>query len=269
MQFDQLRIAPFAPNQSRHDIVHRAENDHGEKRVKPEVRISDARLREVYVARYRSERNEHANHTKDGVRNRAEYGEAQCWTVAQQREVTLHRHVMIEANSGDGDYCKDGRSNAGRDHPGRKRSIDEPLHAGPARKKRVSPKADGRQMITVNRATDHFGDHVIGRAEPDRTEPEKKEIICVPPAHRRLQHSLHRHDEEHQLASRVEPWKPEKRAQQIPLRNVNLFAAPKAKHQHRPRNNEGVSDEKNDRGIVRKLQPLITGAVAEEDSAYA
>src|SRR5437762_9648768 len=73
-------------------------------------------------------------------------------------------------------------------------------------------------MITVNRATNHFGDHVIGRAEPDRTEPEKKEIICVPPAHRRLQHSLHRHDEEHQLASRVEPWKPEKRAQQIPLR---------------------------------------------------
>src|SRR6184192_4367506 len=110
-------MAPFAPNQSRHDIVHRAENDHGEKRVKPEVRISDARLREVYVARYRSERNEHANHTKDGV--------AQCWTVAQQREVTLHRHVMIEANSGDGDYCKDSRGDAGRDHPRRKRSVDE------------------------------------------------------------------------------------------------------------------------------------------------
>src|SRR5438445_8970596 len=124
-------------------------------------------------------------------------------------------------------------------------------------------------MIPVHRASDHFGDHVIGRAETNRAEPEKEQIICVPPAYGRLQDSLDRYDEEHQLASRVEPWKPEKRAQQIPLRNVNLFAAPKAKHEHRPRDNEGVSDEKNDRGIVRKLQPLITSAVADEDSAYA
>src|SRR5947208_14399920 len=104
MQFDQRRVAPLTANQSRHDVVHRAENDHGEKRVNPEVRISDARLREVYVARYRSERNEHANHTKDVVRNGAEYGEAQCCTVPQHREVTLHRHMMIETSSGDGDY---------------------------------------------------------------------------------------------------------------------------------------------------------------------
>src|SRR5207248_11469327 len=124
-------------------------------------------------------------------------------------------------------------------------------------------------MITVNRASDYFGDHVIGGAEADRAEPEKEQIICVPPAHCRLQDSLDRHDEEHQLASRVEPWKPEKRAEQIPLCNVNLFATSKAKHEHRPRNNERVSDEKNDRGVMRKLEPLITGAVADEDSAHA
>src|SRR5437773_11825509 len=98
MQFDQRRVAPLTANQSRQDVVDRAENDHGEKRVKPEVRISDARLREVYVARYRSEGNEHADHAKRSVRNRAEYGEPQRGAVAQEREVTLHRHVMIEAN---------------------------------------------------------------------------------------------------------------------------------------------------------------------------
>ena len=198
------------------------------------MRIGDARLREVYVARYRAEGNEHADHTKDGVRNRAKYCEPQRRAVAQERKITLHRHVMIEANSGDGDYCEDGCSNAGGDHPGRKRSIDESLHPCPTREECVGPKADGCQMITVNRASDHFGDHVIGRAETNRAEPEKEQIICVPPAHCRLQDSLDRHDEEHQLASRVEPWKPEKRAEQIPLRNVNLFAAPKAKHEHRP-----------------------------------
>src|SRR5207247_11268038 len=105
--------------------------------------------------------------------------------------------------------------------------------------------------------------------ETDRPEPENRQISSVPPAPRRLQDGPNWHDKEHQLPSSVEPRKPEKRAQQIPLGNVNLFTAPKAKHQHRPRNNEGVSDEKNDRGIVRKLQPLITGAVADEDSAYA
>src|SRR6266705_487073 len=124
-------------------------------------------------------------------------------------------------------------------------------------------------MITVNRPSDYFRDHVIGGAETDRAELEKEQIICVPPAHCRLQDSLDRHDEEHQLPSRVEPWKPEKRAEQIPLRNVNLFAAPKAKHEHRPRNNERVCDEKNNRGVVRKLEPLITGAVAKEYPAHA
>src|SRR5439155_23312865 len=81
--------------------------------------------------------------------------------------------------------------------------------------------------------------------------------------------ALYWHDKEHQLPGRVEPRKPEKRAEQIPLRNVNLFAAPKAEHQHRPRDNERVSDKKNDRCVARKLEPLITGAVAENNPTNA
>src|SRR4029453_3382326 len=112
---------------------------------------------------------------------------------------------------------------------------------------------------------DYFGDHVISRAEPDRAEPKKEQIICVPPANGRLQHALHWHNEKHQLASRVEPREPEKRSEQIPLRNVNLFAAPKTEHKHRPGDNQCVSDKKNNGGVERKLEPLITGAVAEEN----
>ena len=52
-------------------------------------------------------------------------------------------------------------------------------------------------MIAVYRATDYFGNHVVGRAETDRAEPEKKQIIRVPPADSRLQHSLHWDDKEH------------------------------------------------------------------------
>ena len=141
---------------------------------------------------------------------------------------------MIQANGGDRNDREDRRRDTGGNHPRRERSIDEPLHSRPAREKRVAPKTDRRQMITVNRATDHFGNHVVRSAEADRAEPEKEQIIRVPPAHSRLQDSLHRHDEEHQLTSRVEPREPEKRAEQIPLGNVNLFATPKAKHQHRP-----------------------------------
>src|SRR5437870_12815572 len=102
---------------------------------------------------------------------------------------------MIQADGGDRNYREDGRRDTGRDHPSRERSIDEPLHSRPAREKRVAPKTDRRQMITVNRAADYFGNHVIRRAEGDGTEPEKEQIIRVPPADSRLQNSLHRHDE--------------------------------------------------------------------------
>src|SRR2546430_12708111 len=57
---------------------------------------------------------------------------------------------------------------------------------------RVGPKANCRQMITVHRASDHFGNHVIRRAESDGAEPEKEQIVRVPPADGRLQDPLDR-----------------------------------------------------------------------------
>src|SRR5207253_11078909 len=133
----------------------------------------------------------------------------------------------------------------------------------------VGPKTDRSEMITVNRPADYFRNHVVGGAESDRAKPEKKQIVREPPAHRRLHHALHRHDEEHQLRGRVEPREPEKGAEQIPLRDVNLIAAPETEHEHGPGNDERVSDEKDDRRVGRKLEPLITGAVARENSADA
>ena len=104
-----------------------------------------------------------------------------------------------------------------------KRSIDESLHASPACEKRVSPKTDRGQMIAVNRTSDHFRDHVIGGAEPDRAEPKEKKIIREPPIHCGLHDSLHRNDKQHDLRRGVEPREPEKRAEQIPLRDVNVL----------------------------------------------
>ena len=124
-------------------------------------------------------------------------------------------------------------------------------------------------MITVNRATDHFGNHVICRAETNGAEPEKEQIICVPPADCGLQNSLHRYDKKHQLPRCIEPWKPEKRAEQIPLSNVNLFPAPVAEHQHGPRYNERVRDKQDNGRVMRKLEPLIARAIAKKDSANA
>src|SRR5438128_11433746 len=124
-------------------------------------------------------------------------------------------------------------------------------------------------MVTVNRAADHFWNHVIRRAEGDGPEPEKEQVIRVPPADSRLQNALNQHNEEHQLSSSIHPREPKKRAEQIPLRNVNLFAAAIAKHEHRPGRNECVSNKKNDCCVARKLEPLITGAVAKKNSADA
>src|SRR5437773_3505914 len=124
-------------------------------------------------------------------------------------------------------------------------------------------------MVTVNRASDHLWNHVVRRAERDRAEPKEEEIIRVPPADSRLQHALHRHDKEHQLPSRIQPRKPEERAEQIPLRNVNLVAAPIAKHQYYPRGNERVRHEKNNRCVAGELEPLIAGAVAQKNSTNA
>ena len=124
-------------------------------------------------------------------------------------------------------------------------------------------------MVTVNRTADHFRDHVISGAERDRAEPKKEQIIRVPPADRRLHHALDRDHEEHCLRGGVKPRKPEERAEQIPLGDINLVAATKTEHQDRPRNNQRVSDKKNNRGIRRKLEPVVTSAVAHENSDYA
>src|SRR5262249_859783 len=51
MQFDQRSVTPLAADQTRDDVVHRTENHHGEKSVKTEMRVSDAGLSEVDVAR--------------------------------------------------------------------------------------------------------------------------------------------------------------------------------------------------------------------------
>ena len=174
MQFDQRRVTPFAAHQSRHDVVHRTENYHGEKCVKTEMRVSDAGLCEVDVARDRAQRNQHANYAKDRVRHRTEHGEPQRRAVAHQRKITLHGHVVVQADGSDGNHRQDGRGDAGGDHPRRKRPIDEPLHSGPAREKRVGPKTDCRQMITVHRAADYLGNHVVRRAEGNGAEPQKE-----------------------------------------------------------------------------------------------
>src|SRR5437870_12812053 len=94
-------------------------------------------------------------------------------------------------------------------------------------------------MITVNRATDYFRDHVVSGPESDRAEPKKEEIIRVPPPDRRLHHALDRDHEEHCLRGSVEPGKPEKRSEHIRLRDINLIAAPKTEHQRRPGNKIG------------------------------
>src|SRR5207237_9087317 len=124
--------------------------------------------------------------------------------------------------------------------------IDEPLHSGPTGEKRVGPETDCCQMITVNRAADHFRNHVISGSKPDRAEPEKEQIVREPPAHGRLDHALHRYDEEHQLRSHVEPREPEKSAEQIPLRDVNLIDAPETEHEHGTGDDERESEEKHE-----------------------
>src|ERR1051326_5191061 len=47
MHFNELSITPFAANQSRHDVVHRTENRHREKRIEAKMRVGDAHLSEI------------------------------------------------------------------------------------------------------------------------------------------------------------------------------------------------------------------------------
>ncbi len=175
------------------------------KGVKAEMRIGDAGFAEMDVARDGAERKEDAEQTEDGVGNGAEDGEAQRRAVAEQPEIPAHRHVVIQADGRDGNDRQDRRGDAGRDHPGRERTVHEPLHSGPAREERVSPEADRRQVVAVNRPADHFRDHVISGAEPDRAEPEEEKIIREPPGHGGLHHALDRHDEQASPASRRRP----------------------------------------------------------------
>src|SRR5438067_12264620 len=165
------------------------------------MRIRDVRFSKVYVAGHRAQRNHNTYQAKHGVGHGAEDGKTKRRAVAHQWEITLHRHVMIEPNSGDRNQREDRGCNTGSDHPGWERSVDEALHPRPAREQRVAPESDACQMIAVHRSTNYFGNNVIGRAEADPAEPEKEQIIRVPPADSRWQYSLHRDDEKHYLAA--------------------------------------------------------------------
>ena len=160
-------------------------------------------------------------------------------------------------------HCGD----AGGNHPGRKWTIDKPLHSRPAGEKGVAPESDRGQVITVNRSAGDFRNHVVGSAEPERSEPEEEQVIRVPPRYRGLQHTLHRHDEQHGLSGKVNPREPEERGQQIPLCDVDRISAPKPKHQNRPRNDERVSDEEDNGRVAGKFDPVIARAVSGQDPA--
>ena len=95
------------------------------------MRVSDARLSEVDIARHGAKRDQNTDYAKDRVRHRPEHGEPERRAVAHEREIALHGHVMIQADSRDGNHRQDHRGNAGCDHPRRERPIDEPLHSGP------------------------------------------------------------------------------------------------------------------------------------------
>src|SRR4030095_2632344 len=185
-------------------------------------------------ARGRAKRDEDSDQAEHGIGHRAENGEPERRAIAHDRKISLHCHVMIQSNRSDGNDGQNRGRDARGDHPRRKRAVDRALHSSPAREKGVGPKTDGREMITINRATDYFRDHVVSGAERDRAEPEKEKIILVPPADRVLQNALHRRSEEHGVSSRVEPREPEKRASEQPLRNEDLLAPAKPDQATRP-----------------------------------
>src|SRR6266481_4170805 len=137
---------------------------------------------------------------------------------------------MIQTDRRYWDDREDHRGDAGRNHPGRKWTVDKPLHSRPASEKCVTPKADCGEVITINRSASDFRDHVVGGSEPKRSKPEEEQIIRVPPRYRRLEHTLHRHDEKHGLGGEINPWEPEERGQQIPLGDVDRVSAPEPKH---------------------------------------
>src|SRR6266567_7922685 len=201
MDLDERGETPFATDQSRHDVIHRAEHDHAEKGVETEVTVGNADLAELEITGERAQGNDDTEHAKRGVVHGTKNSETQCRAVTHERKIAAHGHVMIQANCRDWDDAQNHRGDAGSDHPGWERAIDEPLHSRPAGKERVSPEPDRRQVITVNRPADYFRDHVISGAEGERTEPKEKEIVGVPPIDRGLQYALHGHDKKHGLGS--------------------------------------------------------------------
>src|SRR5205814_10648274 len=161
MNLDERGEAPFATDQSRHDVIHRSEHDHAEKGVENKMTVGNADFAELEVTRERTQRNDDTKHAKRGVRHGAKNSEPECRAVTHERKIPAHGHVMIQANSGDWDDAQNHGRNAGGNHPGREWAVDEPLHSGPTGKKGIGPKTNRRQGIAINRSTDNFRYHVI------------------------------------------------------------------------------------------------------------
>ena len=169
-------------------------------------------MSEVNNPRHRPQRDDHADDAESRVSNRAKDREAEGRAIAHEREMIAHCHVVIEPDGGHRNDRQDHGRDACGDHPGRERSVDQPLHSRPTGEKGEGPESDRSQIIAMNRASDHFRDHVIGRAEADRAEPEKEQVVGKPPVNRGLHHALDWKNEKHHLRGGVEPREPEKRA---------------------------------------------------------
>src|SRR5207237_3329333 len=113
MTVDGRGKAPFAPDQSRHDVIHRSEHDHTEKGVETEVTVSTTDLAELEVTRERAQRNDDAEQAKRGIGHRTKNGETQCRAVTHSRKIPWHSHVMLQPKSGDWDDSSSARCNRG------------------------------------------------------------------------------------------------------------------------------------------------------------
>src|SRR5260370_41785313 len=94
------------------------------------------------------------------------------------------------------------------------------MNASLAIEHRERPETNERQAVGVDGATEHLGDEVIRRAEPQRREPETEHIVSIPPVDDRL---LDAEVDMRDLRDDIEDREPEQSCANVPDRTVQVM----------------------------------------------
>ena len=269
VDFDQRGRAPLPARQARQHEIRGAKHGGGEAGVEGQPVAQAVEHGELHDGGKTAHRERQIHDRREHEAHDADDDETERQAVlgggmpAGQRAEEIKRH----------DDHADNHQHVGGDtqrrDPHRHRGADKTAAAGEGRGDRQPPEGQRSQVVIRNGLAEYLGEEVIRRGQRDRHKPKIVESVGIPGIDDGLEHAAHRGLEKHHLRDGINPREPERRAEEIPLRGVDILRVADAEGRDGPDADEGVGGEQDEAHEARHLEQLEGGGITREDAADA